>query len=566
MASLHAHSKSRRDIARAADLSFIKDLIQEHSPHLFDEITIIDEERSTHYLVEVDRIYYRRSSWDVRFGIDNVDHFQDNFITTNSYLSVPPNRQPFKEEMVVSNLPSKAIPKPSIAKLNLPIEKNNKGIATLAQPIFTIPAYNAVIDCLPCDTKRYVTCRNCDGTHKLACELCIAKGEVDCPDCHSTARVDCPECSGRGETKCRNCHGTERVNCRSCKGTGKKGDAFCRKCSGGKVSCSDCHRGYVKCRSGFLSSGCGGSGKVDCHRCHKTGNIQCPSCKGNRYFVCKQCYGDRLDSITFGKVDCESCKAKGYVGLYTFVTTEIEHVKGSGLVSKEPLPDAVSEVIYMQKTASLSSVLAREHYPNEISRDRHDDITLKLVSNGIKESLVRPGKLVTEQLFFEAIPVSIVEYQHTLTNKKHKLALLGYDDAPQLVLLSDPREGLDHVSKIKEFFRKTFKTKVYRNKVDSRNEIILLIYLAKVDGVIEEREKQFILNAGKNLTDFTKEEQDEMFSLMKLTTLPPLDKKYTRFSSLKAEKKVSKLMSDMIYDDEDIESVDRDLSYYLTMI
>lgn len=568
LAQLHAHSKSRRDIAKAADLDHIKGLIKEHSPQLYDEITVLDEERSTHYLVEVERRHMQRQAYDIRFGIPeaSISSYTDKYMKSSPSDHITTTTLPFSQRTLIQETASQVISSGLLSAKQLPLKKEANGNVAFEQPSYVFPEHNAVVSCNRCDTHKYVTCSNCSGTHQLPCKTCRSEGQVQCPECAGTTQSNCSKCSGSGETRCRKCSGSEWVACRSCSGTGRRGDSSCRKCNNGKVKCTSCRRGFERCGSGFLSSGCGGSGKEKCYTCEVTGYVTCPNCKGAKYFECKSCYGNSADLSTFGKVDCDGCKAKGHVGHFSYATTVINTSGYEATVSKVPLPDPVADIISRQKTKELSPVLIQEFFPGEPERNRHDTATTTLVEKSTSGEALQKGKLITERILFEAIPVTIVRYLHTLTNKEHKLALVGYDDAAQMVMLSNPREGLNHVGKLRNFVRKVFNTKTYKNKTDSRNEIVLLIYLAKVDGIIEEHEKRFILESGKHLTDFTKEEQEELFNLMTLDPLPSLDKKYTHFSSLEAERKVAKKMSDMIKDEDDIDSIERDLSYYLTML
>lgn len=568
LTQLIAHSQRRRDIAKAADLDHIKSLIKEHSPQLYDEITVLDEERSTHYLVEIERRYIQRQAYDAQFGIQesSIDNYRNNYVSPSSSGHVTAVTLPFSQLTLIQENSSKTVSGQTLRAKQLPLKKETDGNVALKQPYYVFPEENNVVSCSRCDTKKYVTCSNCSGTHQLPCRTCSSDGKVKCPDCEGTTQKDCSKCNGRGETKCRKCSGREWVDCRSCSGSGRKGNSNCRKCNNGRVKCTNCRSGLERCGSGFLSSGCGGSGKEKCYRCEVSGYVTCPNCNGAQYFECKTCYGNRADMATFGKVDCDGCKAKGYIGRFSYAATIVNTDIHTTTVSQTTLPGPVADIISRQKTKELSSVLIQEFYPGEPEKNRHNTATAALIEQATAGKAIQKGQLVTEKVLFEAVPLVLVRYQHTLTNKEHKLALVGYDDAAQLVMLSNPREGIKHAGKLLNFVRKVFRTETYRNKTDSRNEIVLLIYLAKADGIIEDHEKRFILESGKHLTDFTKEEQDELFNLMTLDTLPPLDKKYTYFSSLEAERNVAKKMSDMINDENNVETVERDLSYYLTML
>ena len=73
--------------------------------------------------------------------------------------------------------------------------------------------------------------------------------------------------------------------------------------------------------------------------------------------------------------------------------------------------------------------------------------------------------------------------------------------------------------------------KKYKAKEDKKNEITLLIYLAKADGKIEEEEKISLSEDIQNLDDFLNSEKKILFDLMNSPTLPELTKKEVKFST-----------------------------------
>jgi hypothetical protein len=111
-------------------------------------------------------------------------------------------------------------------------------------------------------------------------------------------------------------------------------------------------------------------------------------------------------------------------------------------------------------------------------------------------------------------------------------------------------------------FNRVFEKNTFKDKQDSRNEILLLVYFAKLDGIIEEHEKRLILSSGVKMTEFTKGEQDLIGELMKAKSLPPLNKKYCTFSSLEIEKEVVSKIQELLGE----EIKDEPIGKYLSLI
>ena len=566
--NLRTHSRKREAAAQALSLENIRKIIKEQHPQVFDEISVNDFSLSTHHLVELEKQNIEYVTYDVRFGIsaEQIQGYLAGYkAEEGNEVSMAPFKLPFSDHTLVSQVASKFIPVAKVPEFKLALKQDQKIGAHAAQPYHTIGRFNQVIDCESCRGALYVACRKCSGSHKLPCRTCQANGKVDCPDCRTAGKVTCQRCHGGGQVKCSSCKGNVMVRCRKCDGTGVRKGRRCSACVNGLSRCRDCTDGLVTCKSGFMTSGCGGSGKVDCKRCGTSGKVSCSNCKGNRYFDCDQCYGDATNRITFGKVDCPGCRAKGKVGLYSYIQTKVHKRKFQGIYAKAPLPKEGKSVLFDRRSSDAASVIVQEHFPGNLPKNRYDEETKQMLRAAIPKTEKIPGREVAELIYFEAIPVATVNFKHTITKLEHQLLILGVDHNPEIVFLSDPREGLETTGRWRNLFRKAIRSKVYKNKLDSRNAMVLLIYIAKLDGVIEEREKRFITKASDNLSDFTQAEIDEIFKLMEMQKLPPLTKKYTRFSSTEVEAMVARQISDML-DSEEVEKVGRDLEYYLRML
>jgi len=105
---------------------------------------------------------------------------------------------------------------------------------------------------------------------------------------------------------------------------------------------------------------------------------------------------------------------------------------------------------------------------------------------------------------------------------------------------------------------KLFKTKSFKTKEDRKNEITLLIYLAKADGIIEEEEKLTLSEEIGNLEDFTNSEKQKFFDLMNAEILPPLTKKETTFSSKERADEVLVKLSKLAMSDGELEEAEKE--------
>ena len=84
---------------------------------------------------------------------------------------------------------------------------------------------------------------------------------------------------------------------------------------------------------------------------------------------------------------------------------------------------------------------------------------------------------------------------------------------------------------VKSLFGKLLKTKRYAEKIDRYNQIKLMIYIAKSDGLIDDHEKAFLNEHMNSLIDFTTKEKIHLLGLMSVDELPVLSKTDIIFSS-----------------------------------
>ena len=140
-----------------------------------------------------------------------------------------------------------------------------------------------------------------------------------------------------------------------------------------------------------------------------------------------------------------------------------------------------------------------------------------------------------------------LSYKHILTNTFHEFTIINFFNNPELIFHSEPeqlKKDLGNTVKaVGGFFGKLFKTNSFKTKEDKRNEIVLLIHLAKADGKIEDQEKIYLSEMIGSLDDFTNSEKQILFDVMNAETLPELTKLDVTFSSKERGQEVlSKLM------------------------
>lgn len=111
--------------------------------------------------------------------------------------------------------------------------------------------------------------------------------------------------------------------------------------------------------------------------------------------------------------------------------------------------------------------------------------------------------------------------------------------------------------KINELCRRAFSTKAYKDKIDRKHEMFLMVHMAKADGVIEEQEKKYLAQTITGLHGFTNKEKAELFGLMSTSTLPTITPLNAYFSTKEraeeARKKIVELVAkaDGVYEPEE---------------
>ncbi|MDO4225718.1 MAG: hypothetical protein Q4C75_07485, partial [Bergeyella zoohelcum] len=170
-------------------------------------------------------------------------------------------------------------------------------------------------------------------------------------------------------------------------------------------------------------------------------------------------------------------------------------------------------------------------------------------------------KLLQEEIYYESIPCVVFTYTHILSATQHKVSILGIDNQKKIVFHSNPVQILEQketfTDKYKEWLNKAFSTKRYLDKIDRRNEIVLMLHMAKADGKIEESEKKYLTGVITCLKDFNQKEKAKLFELMNANPLPELVPSDVYFSSDERIEEVKRKISEIMLTDGEEEEKEK---------
>ena len=397
------------------------------------------------------------------------------------------------------------------------------------------------------------TCNECHGEKYITCDdyECEGRHNYDCPECHTEGKVTCNPCSGEGENTCRDCSGDGMVKCGSMLGSGLVGGGFGSSmagCNGKGViyvdggnyakggkkpkkekKCSKCRgKGEVPCKP------CGKKGVIKCNKCKGRGEVTCSKCSGKGDITCSKCYGDKK---RYGLIDCPTCDTIGTVAQVVYVNSHVSNNSIEKIILKgEKLNISDSNIEKHVKSSSDETLVYKK--VNDIVEQNYDEYSEEY-ANMLEENLGLDKNnfplVIKEEMYYQVVPCVELSYKHMLTNTSHEFTIVNFFDDPEIIFHSQPEvlgQSAGNITKsVGGFFGKIFKTKKYKAKEDKKNEITLLIYLAKADGKIEEEEKISLSEDIQNLDDFLNSEKQILFDLMNSASLPELTKKEVTFST-----------------------------------
>jgi hypothetical protein len=388
----------------------------------------------------------------------------------------------------------------------IPIRRDKKYIYN-PQPTYFFPDHTGTQICNGCHGQKYLPCNTCNMTHKIPCDTCRQQGYVNCNHCQSRGNLTCKKCAGSG---------------------------YVMK-NGQRLVCTKGILGHLD------NTGCNGSGRVNCLQCDGQGRTKCKNCNGATYTDCPNCEGDRNNRDTFGKIGCKSCRAAGEIGYFNTIRSNILEQSSRNLILDSNIVD--SKGLIASKILALHSPKeeAQEIYfkANEQRGSGYDDTT-KALSDTLKTHTgvhyEKYPMLILEKIYYEIVPVVNIKFKQTLTNQIHQLSIIDFDQPnASIVFHSEIKSSLVYQDEWSDILGRALFKRSYIEKIDKRNEIVLMIYMAKADWIIEEREKEIIEARIQGMDKFTKTEQRYIFQLMDIEKLPVLDAKYTIFSSDQVE-------------------------------
>lgn len=447
-----------------------------------------------------------------------------------------------------------------------PMDLENGEVAVKQKKYF-FPDLTYQSECSECHGKKYITCQDsdCEGRHTWKCGECGGDGKNECQACDGDGKVTCKTCKGEKNVPCgtgagnvlkRNLLGNFAGG--GCGGTGRVKDA---EAHGGQRKCATCQgKGTLPCET------CEKKGTLMCEECQGKGTLKCGECSGKGTLTCEHCYGDK---DRYGLIDCPDCSAIGIVSQIVYV---------EGIVSEKKLHrtilqgDNIALGTSFQIEAYLDKHVKGEKNFNLLYKKANDLI----VENEDEEFVLKNVKdlekqinfskqdfplLSKEEVYYQILPCVKASYKHIFTGTLHEFIIVDFWNNPEVVFLSEPevlKQDLKNVTKsVTGFFSKLFKTKGHKTKEDKKNEITLLIYLAKADGEIEEGEKAYLSEVISGLDDFTNTEKQKLFDLVTAKVLPELTKSDTTFSSKERANEVLEKLAQLAAADGELEDVER---------
>ncbi len=494
--AIQSKADSRLERANSISEESVLSKIQNNSIKEFDQLRVIANSSKRDFVLAASYENKIISRKEIKYQIYLTENHRR---TVQSLFDIskfaPGNYMPSPKKLEFSN--EEAIINETILEtpLKIPIAiDKEKEVILDEQPDYIIPLEKEFEKCEVCDGKMYVECEHCEGKHA---------------------------------TKCSNCLGFKNTTCTNCNG----------------------HR--------LIASDDGHN--VSCTRCNGTGKETCHQCNGKGEFYCSYCNGDKKKPKTYGKIACKNCKATGKFGFVTMIKSEIQSNNTNVVIQNgEVLSEANRINARVQQNTSFpiqnENIYFNYNGRNNRYNTKHSRIISSAVQKHLGHKMEKYPMLLSEKLSFELLPIFTFKFKNILSQKTHEVSILNYDDKDysldvNIIFHDDIRANLKHESTFKNLINKAFSTKKYIEKLDLRNKLILMIYVAKADGIIEDREKEIIEDSMKDFGHFTKKEQNLVFDLLQKEQLDPinsLNSQYFIFSNDQVENKVKTTLSEII--------------------
>jgi len=552
-----------KELENLKDISIedVKECLKKLVPAEFDKMIIAQTEavrRANYFYVKHKSVFITRESKIVKFPL--YGSVKDNFAELEGGESKHGNKTLMPNEKILETLKGsyQILPESYNAKsISSPYEFPVDAIGdevVASQRKYFIPDLTFQEQCNECKGHKYVTCSDpdCKGQHIYECTECRGSRRVQCDDCRGSGFTKCDNCGGSGDVKCNTCGGRGEVKCSTCHGDGIDNGTIagnftrglmkggydegrkhekCKKCGGnGYIPCRDCKGGFNRC------SECNGKGEVRCSTCSGRGEVDCEVCDATGKLTCEICYGDKE---RYGMVDCQICKSQGIMAQMVFIESTVHNNLVEKLFQRgDHLSNLDENAIFTRHPKKNEKTVPTLININENIKETYDEYSKIYGETILKElgfSRTDMPKITNEEINYQIIPCVQFNYKHMLTNALHEVTIINFFKDPEVIFhakAEEVKKDLGNATKaVGGMFGKLFKTKSFKSKEDKKNEITLMIYLAKADGTIEENEKITLSEIISSLEDFTAGEKQEIFSLMNSSSLPELTIKQTSFSS-----------------------------------
>lgn len=525
---MHKFGNDRIDAAKKITKDQLIAKLQQDSPELFDQIIMEDGERGLLYYIRYEatslhrKIYSVNSPYfsDLHQGFSELEG-GENRHGKSKQKNLTQLLEKIKAHQFEPKIDTKSNSLP-LAFIELPIAMNESK-ANLDQPHYFIPAGTYLSNCGECNGVKYVICKNpeCNGRHIYRCNGCSATGRVTCYSCggggiktcgycRGTCSRDCSDCNGDGSTRCFSCGGSGRIqrgthgnvyyeSCVSCYGKGRK---TCYSCNNGKIRCNSCNNGQVTCGR------CGGGGKVACGKCKGTANL-----------TCTNCYGDTIDN-RYGKIDCQCCQRTGKFLTITYIESEIKNHFVETFTNNEEINfDKVLNISEIKSFVQQNSPLVGIYNDfNEFHYQNNEEVVVNLSVTAARSQQIykdRYPKVIKEAMYYEPIPFVTFKYICYLTGTHHKVTLLNIDKEIQVKFHDEPDKIESHSfgQRLNHWYQNAFSLPQYEAGNDIKNEIMVLIYLAKANGTISEPQKGILMPLMAGFNALTKKERTKIYKI-----------------------------------------------------
>lgn len=257
---------------------------------------------------------------------------------------------------------------------------------------------------------------------------------------------------------------------------------------------------------------------------------------------------------------------EGAFGKVVYIETVVENHPVEKLFPKDgdKLNEAVEEEIknHCPQEPELTLMYSdRTGLDSRVSKikDAHDEFSTEFAQT-IRQELAT--EIIEEQIYYQIIPCIELSYLHVLTNTWHEMTMINViDEDPhkqnvQLVFHSSPEDNKNQVAdtakKVSGFFSKMMKTKAHKSKEDRKNEIALMIRIARADGELHDSEKLKLSNIIGGIDEFTYNEKQFFYELMTTDSMPDISDEEITFSDEETKERVLKNLEEIAQADEEL--------------